>query len=310
MNAWHQVIRFAAVVCSATVLSGGIQEPAVRPSAMVSPDSERSGHGQARRSGDEKAPKLLTRTQINRIRYMELRAMRLGLDAKRPDAVVVKIPRETIEAFLDDMSGHPDFRGKRTRQAFMRLTPPQKLHQIAIYKGADYVDKVEILSDPDVFKTFKRKVMPVVLRSCATAGCHTATNDEAVGLRLYKDPKRAVATTYTDFITLSSFTIGDDEHQRSLIDRAFPEQSLVLTYLLPPKDVEPNLRHPGDVRYRHEFQSRGATAYKTMLAWIRSLKHPFEGYGLHTSDKGKAPDDASAGKGDAARTKKKPHEKD
>ena len=70
------------------------------------------------------APKLLTPAQINRIRFMELRGMRLRTD--RPDAVTVKIPRETIEEFLESLKGDPGFRNhRRTRREFMKLTPPE-----------------------------------------------------------------------------------------------------------------------------------------------------------------------------------------
>lgn len=229
------------------------------------------------------APELLTPKQINRIRYMELRGMRLRTD--RPDAVVVKIPRETIEQFLEALRGNPEFPNhKKTRREFMRLTGPQKLHQIAVRQGAEWADRVEIKSDPEVFKTFKKKIMPVVLRSCGTAGCHTSTNDEAVGFRLFKDPKRSVATTYTNFISLDKVEVrvaGEEgEEPQHMIDRSSPKNSLLLSYMLPRGDVRAELQHPGDVEYKPAFTSRGSTVYKNMLRWIQSLKHPTAGYQL------------------------------
>ena len=239
------------------------------------------------------APKLLTPAQINRIRFMELRGMRLRTD--RPDAVTVKIPRETIEEFLESLKGDPGFSNhRRTRREFMKLTPAQKLHQIAVRKGDDWADKVEIKSDPEVFKTFKRKVMPTVLRTCAAAGCHTSTNEELVRFRLYKDPKRTVATTYTNFITLDSHeltTEGDDgDVTRVLIDRESPADSLLLCYMLPPDDVKPELRHPGDVRFKPAFTSRGSTVYKNVIRWIGSLRRPSDGYGLNDEKKAEPKD--------------------
>ncbi len=244
------------------------------------------------------APKLLTPAQINRIRFMELRGMRLRTD--RPDAVTVKIPRETIEEFLESLKGEPGFENHRkTRREFMKLTPAQRLHEIAVRKGEDWADRVEIKSDPEVFKTFKRKVLPTVLRTCAAAGCHTSTNEEPVGFRLYKDPKRTVATTYTNFITLDSHELttegddddGDGDAIRGLIDRESPEDSLLLGYMLPPDDVKPELRHPGDAEFKPAFTSRGSTVYKNIIRWIGSLRRPSDGYGL--DDKKKAePQDA------------------
>lgn len=234
-------------------------------------------------------PRRLTDEQINRIRFMELRAMRM--DTSRPDPVRVKIPQETSEAFLEDMSGHPDFRGDKSRRVFMKLTAPQKLHYIALHLGEEYADKVQILSDPEVFKTFKKKIQPTVLRSCATSGCHATTTDDPIGFYLFKDPKRSDATTYGNFIALDGVRVGEDSEERRLIDRRYPDESLLLEYMLPLADVAARSRHPGNIKMRAPFRSRGATGYKNMLRWIKSLKHPAADYGLDDADRDDREDD-------------------
>jgi len=220
----------------------------------------------------------LTPEEINRIRYMELRAMRMRTSV--PDRVSVKIPRDTIDEFLLEMEGDPRFLGKRNRQAFLKKTATQKLHIIAQCKGAEFADKVEIRTDPEVFVEFRRNVMPIVLRSCATNGCHGQANEEAVGFRLFKDPKRTPATTYANFVILSDLEFGGGQ----VLDRGQPENSLMLTYMLPRSEVKVRRRHPGDVEYRPTFQSRKTARYKRIERWIGllrpRLKHNSDDYGV------------------------------
>jgi hypothetical protein len=217
----------------------------------------------------------LTREEINRIRYMELRGMRLRTN--QPDRVTVKIPRQTIDEFLVDMEGHPDFRGERSRRAFRKLTAPQKLHHIAYYKGAKYADKVEIKSDPEVFVEFRKQVLPIALRGCAKPSCHASTNeDETIRFRLFKDPKKTPATIFADFIVLNDLEVGVCR----VIDRSQPENSLLLTYMLPPKDVKPEMRHPGGFELKPVFRSRKTAGFRRIQKWIASLKHPQEKYGV------------------------------
>jgi len=216
----------------------------------------------------------LTAEEINRIRYLELRGMHGK--AGPPDRVSVKISKETVDDFLVEMEGHKDFEGDKTRREYRRLTAPQKLHYIAYYKGAKYADRVKITSDPEVFVDFKKHVMPTVLRSCATAGCHGVPGNQAQRFHLFNDPKRTASTTYADYLMLHEF-----EHKgHRIIDRARPERSLLLTYMLPTKDVLPELRHPGRVKLKPGFRTRGTRDYKLIEDWIRSLLHPAEDYGV------------------------------
>jgi len=238
----------------------------------------------------------LTPEEINRIRYLELRAMRMT-DDDRPDAVIVKIPPKTIEEFLDDKKGSERFQGEQQRRDFRKLTPPRKLHEIAKFdKDLRYVDKVQIETDPEVFVQFRKRVLPIVLQNCATAGCHSSTNEAAAGFRLSKDPKKLPVSIYTNFVTLCQIKV--DNH--AVIDRITPEESLLLTYMLPPKDVKPELQHPGDVKYKPGFPNRASNHYRTIENWIKSLKHPAEDYGVDlvraepaASQPADAPDEAA-----------------
>ena len=228
------------------------------------------------KSGEKAAGlRKLTSPEINRIRYMELRGMRMK--SEQPDRVSCKVPRETVDDFLLEMQGHQDFQGESARVNFRKMTAPQKLHKIAQYKGAAYADKVEITSDPEVFVDFKKRVMPIVLRSCGTTACHGLSERDAGRFVLYNDPKKTTATTYANFLMLNEITYKGHR----LIDRAQPENSLLLTYMLPKEDIQPDLRHPGNVKYDPTFRSSGPRGFRRIRDWISSLKHPSEDYGVH-----------------------------
>ncbi|MCB9854424.1 MAG: hypothetical protein H6818_01970 [Phycisphaerales bacterium] len=249
--------------------------PADEPTSNDNDNAPDHPDGPSTETADGIAPELrkLTDEEINRIRYMELRAMR-GL--KGVDPVTVKIPRDVLDEFLVDMTGHDDFKGKKARQNFLKRTPPQKLHIIAHYKGAKYADKVEILTDPEVFLEFRKHVMPQVLRGCATSGCHNATNEKAYGFKLFKDPKKLAATTYANFITLNDFMLNG----KKMIDRNDPSHSLLVTYMLPPSEVPAEYQHPGGIEYRPLYQSHKHPRFQRILKWIGSLKIPEEDYGV------------------------------
>ncbi|HPF37699.1 MAG TPA: hypothetical protein P5081_07690 [Phycisphaerae bacterium] len=229
-------------------------------------------------------PRKLTDTEINRIRFMELRAMR-GL--KGVDPVTVKISRDVLNDFLVEMTGHDDFKGKKARQNFLKRTPPQKLHMMAHYTGPKFADKVEILTDPEIFVEFRKHVMPQVIRGCSTNGCHNSTNEKAYGFKLFKDPKKAPGTTYANYITLNDYMLDG----KRMINRNDPSRSLLVTYMLPASEVPAEFRHPGDVEIRPLFQSHKHRRFQRILQWIGSLKIPPEDYGVRLIPMPEMPED-------------------
>lgn len=223
------------------------------------------------------APELvkLTNAQISRIRYLELRGMRLRTDL--PDKVTVRITQDVIDDFAREMETLPGYEGEKSRREFLKETPPQKVHRMAKEVGAAYADRVEITSDPEVFVAFKKNVMPFVIRTCATAGCHNSGNRADVTFRLFNDPKKSASTTYANFIILNDLVVNKSG---PVINRDHPERSLLLSFLVNPKNVSADLRHPGPVNYTPAFQSTKDPRYRRIEQWIRSLKHPAEDYGV------------------------------
>jgi hypothetical protein len=217
----------------------------------------------------------VTPEEINRIRFLELRAFRLAA-TDAPDRVTVKIPKKTVDDFLLEMEGHKDFLGEPSRREFRKLTPPQKLHYIAKYQGDAFIDRVKIESDPEVFLEFRKRILPTVLRGCATSGCHNMSYDESARFGLYKDPKKLNEKIYANFVLLSELQYDG----MSVINRTQPDNSLLLTYMLPPKEVKESMRHPGAVELRPIFQTRAAPNYKRIERWIASLRQPAPSYGV------------------------------
>ncbi|MBI5764386.1 MAG: hypothetical protein HZA51_12765 [Planctomycetes bacterium] len=218
----------------------------------------------------------LTEREIQRIRFLELRGIRQGNDAK-PEPITVKLDSKLVEEFLTLMEGKPNYTGSLARGEFRKLTAAQKVHFIAAERGPEFADRIHITSDPEVFVEFRKKVMPLILRGCATTGCHGPADSETSRFHLFKDPKKAADTTYANFIVLNDVQVDGV----SILNRSQPENSLLLSYMLPTKDVKPEMRHPGANEIKPLFQTRNGPDYKRIEKWIGSLKHPMEDYGVH-----------------------------
>ena len=276
---WLAAVCFVAVSSHLAERSGRYFPPASNMAVAQTPPSSMPGDEEKPRPGDDTGKttvdlRRLTQREISRIRYLELRGMRLK--TTQPDRVKVTISLETVNEFLLEMEGHPEFEGEASRREFRKLTPALKLHNIAVYKGAAFADKVNVTSDPEVFLEFRKNIMPGVLRGCATAGCHGPYGGEPVGLRLFTDPKKLAETTYANYVVLNEYNVKG----APLINRALPAESLLLTYMLPEKDVKAEMRHPGDAKLRPLYQTRTAAGYVRIQKWIESLKHPVEDYGV------------------------------
>jgi hypothetical protein len=269
----------------------GAYEPGAAYAQAVPPSKQQveedEDEQKEEKEGEEQPAGLrrLTQKEVNRIRYMELRGMRLTTE--RPDRVTVRIPKEAVNDFLLEMEGRADFRdhmqrlagsaGEKPRQTFLKLSTAQKLHWIAYYRGVAYADKVEIRKDPEVFVEFKANVLPFVLRGCAASGCHAASAGYSGEFRLFTDRHKHADTLYANFLMLNEIEVNGHK----LIDRAQPENSLLLNYMLPSDDVKPEFRHPGNVKLKPMFLVRTARQFRRVQDWIGSLKHPMEYYGVY-----------------------------
>ena len=218
----------------------------------------------------------LTQSEIFRIRFMELRGSRLGKDTA-PESITVKLDNKLVDEFLKMMEGDPLYAGEQARAEFRKLTSAQKIHLMAAEKGTQFADRIHITSDPEIFVEFRKKVMPTILKGCSTVGCHGMGGGEEAKFHLFKDPKKSAETTYANFIILNDVQYEGNP----LINRSQPANSLLLTYMLPTKDVKPEQRHPGKTEIKPLFQNRAMAEFKRVESWITSLKHPADDYGVH-----------------------------
>lgn len=216
--------------------------------------------------------KYVTPEDIQKLRIAELRV-------RGPERVRVNFARGFVERFVEEMSGEPELDTREEQAGFNRLPSPEKLQAVIAISDHKYndpyrfADQIEIVDDPYVFQTLKTRLMPAILKNCATAACHGG-QEGAGGFRLLSDPPTQQAL-YTNFLMLDSY-VGKDGR---VIDRDAPDKSLLLEYGLPPDVAEkPHPKTPTTIRPM--FRSRRDPAVRLMQDWIASLRIPHPAYGI------------------------------
>jgi hypothetical protein len=241
-------------------------------------------------AGELDPTRKLTTAEINRLRFGELKALRLK--AAEPDSAQVTVPRDTALAFLEKMEGHEDFNTPDQRNRFLQASPDMKLAVIANLTDMEFADQVTIRTDPELYQTFRRKVMPAVLHGCATSRCHGGANShDATGLRLWDDPKDTNASVYTNFLLLDEYEMSSGDGQKFLmIDRARPDESLLLNWMVRPDQTPFAVPHPGNVKLDPPYLNREHPGYHLLRDWIASLRVPRPDYGVYLTRKPAPPE--------------------
>jgi hypothetical protein len=222
-------------------------QPATQPvSGSVfggSPSASPSVAGQVTRE--------VTPEEINYIRQSELRD---------GDTVRVRIEPEVRKHFCDYINMAPSDFNKlpAMEQAFMILD-----------KGKPEMRRqVKILSDPPAITAYRKTVNRTVTAGCATSKCHTGTKPAA--FRLYGGDNEAAA--YTNFLVLQQYSTHLQGRQILMIDRQSPDQSLLLSYMLPPAITD--LPHPEAKGYHGAVRNRADQRFTQALEWIRDDLKP------------------------------------
>jgi hypothetical protein len=193
----------------------------------------------------------VTPDEINFIRQSELRD---------GDNVRVRIDVELRKRFADYINMSPaDFNKlPAMAQAFMILD-----------KGKpDMRRQVKILGDPPAIISFRKTVDRTLLVGCATSKCHGGSKPAI--FRLYPQDNEAAA--YTNFLVLQQYSARLQGRQILMIDRQSPEQSLLLSYMLPPAITD--LPHPEAKGYHGALRNRTDPRFAQALAWIRDDLKP------------------------------------
>jgi len=182
---------------------------------------------------------------------------------------------------------------------FLALSSLDQAQQIFTQGDAKLRKDVRILSDPAALREFKQVVQPVVLRNCATSGCHGG--DGAGGFVLYNTAVDNEATAYTNFYILQQYTkqsptqtpaggvFSSSGAQIRMIDRTRADNSLIVQYALPTNVAEYD--HPQVQGYRPGFNTPQDRSAARIIDWVRGSLAAIEpNYGVsYTPPTGKGP---------------------
>ena len=222
------------------------------------------------------ADDLLDTAGINRIRQVELQPR----DAEgRPPTI--RFANGVVQRFVES-------RDDLNFRDFNRAgNDVQKALYIIANGDAETVADVQVATDPGSMLVFKRDVHAPVIQSCATSECHGGSN--AGRFVLYGQP-RTDPTVYTNFYTLARTTVSADDPQggvfggsgkitRRMIDREFPDQSLLLSYMLPADASD--YPHPEVEGFKPAFRDARLPAFQAIRSWIgETLERTDESYDL------------------------------
>ena len=219
------------------------------------------------------APQMLSDRDINRLKFYELRIdgppepMQVRFLRRQGDATVEELVRQDILR-----KGEPLDAGWSA--VLERGRNDEKLRLTVRETGAKYADRIDIRSNPKVFEDFRRHVLPLVNRGCARGGCHTGPDAEA--FRLPSGARQSDRYLFTTFLLLAE----GDPPGGPLINRSIPEESTLLTYMLPASETRrPHPPLPAG-RMSPAIRSRAERNYQLVLDWISSLRVPRPTYEL------------------------------
>lgn len=155
---------------------------------------------------------------------------------------------------------------------FDALIPTDQLNAILQKGDPDMIKAVRISRDPRALLDFKRLVQPMVLRNCATSGCHGGT----AGGKFILYNGTDTATTYTNFYIMEQFSMKTAATggffggggQRKMIERGDGAHSLLVDFALPAGQGD--LSHPAvpNSGFNGIFHSREDRPYLQAVDWM------------------------------------------
>ncbi|MEO1236045.1 MAG: hypothetical protein AAFX76_04580, partial [Planctomycetota bacterium] len=178
----------------------------------------------------------------------------------------------TLDMFLERYSDHALVpAGRRDRAAFKRQNGREQLELFFQVQARDLYDRVDISPTPAPLDRFRRSVNPdYVARYFAP----TFGQGAVPGLTLFNRRPRLEAEALTNFYLLTRFSNGGDP----MINRADPEQSLLLQWGLPREDAR--FPAPDVDGWRPAFRSSDDAEFRRYAEWIASLYPEELDYGI------------------------------
>jgi len=219
--------------------------------------------------GKTKRKWLISKRDMNRIRLSELQPR---------ERAKVAFRKKVVDRFIDKMQSSEDFRENRQfAKAFRKWPTDKRLAYILDHAEDDWkiLDDVEIRGDPKVFQAFRRRVWPLVAKSCASSNCHGGAKGKG-RLKLLPVSTSDTLGLYTNFLILDLYATKNG----SMISRDVPERSLLMEYGLPEKLAQ--AKHPGDKKARRTaiFRHTKDVRYVAVRKWIDSLTRPRPNYNV------------------------------
>jgi hypothetical protein len=217
--------------------------------------------------GPQRAVRMVTAEEINRIRQIEW-------DRKEP--VRVRVDQGVRQRFL---AAHANI----SQAEFSRGTPLQQAALILDQGNPDLFPGIHILTDPATISTFKTRVQRVLTGQggCAATGCHAGPNAKGGSFFLFT-PANTEAATYSNFLILQKYAMNVKNVQRLMVDREFPDKSLLLQFMLPVNVGDPP--HPeGAANFRPLVKMTTDVRFRQVSDWIRSLAAVLPDYGVDLS---------------------------
>jgi hypothetical protein len=235
------------------------------PGAGAKPPADTGAGATAKPAGTGEKAKYLTPADINTIRQMEWREK----DTIVPRAIV---PPDVRKRYVELKALDPG--------AFAALSMPQQAYYILSDPEvpAEMKRQVKLTTDPQAVADYRRAIQPLLVNNCATIGCHGGHN--AGKFFLYNQNTEKDEVAYTNFYILQNFkeSFGDKEY--SMIDRNYPDRSIMTYFALPPDASE--LKHPElkGQTYKPLVPSRTSQSYRNLIEWMKELQAAGGDYGI------------------------------
>lgn len=231
--------------------------PSSQPSTSETPATRESAGG----ASSPMATRMVTPEEINRIRQLEW-------DKNQP--VRINIDADVRRRFLAGSDV--------TVAQFQRLSVQEQAIQILTNGKPDLWQGVHIMTDPITVSDFRARIQKIVQAGCATGGCHGGPKHEGGTFYLFTNAPNANEMTYTNFLILQTYVQTVDKVQKPLVNREFPERSLLLQYMLPQNVAE--TPHPRATNFRPVARAKSDQRFQFTLAWIRELPSSLPDYGI------------------------------
>lgn len=208
---------------------------------------------------------------------LKLHELPTGEPAER---VRVRFKRKRIGAgvltrFATEMRNREGYTRDWERR-FRRAKPYEQLRQIVAASGVQYADEIDVAGDTAVFRSFRRNVLPLLVRSCAKTGCHGGSTARV--FRFPNTPRLGDEYVYGSFLILDAL----ETRYGALIDRELPETSALLGFMLP--QAASSTPHPQPKQRRRKvnpvLRGEADRNYARVLDWIASLRTPRPRYEL------------------------------